>query len=681
MAHHVDVGGGTPGQHRPAPGAGPGGPDHPAGADHARRRGGPDGPRDDHPERPLAAGDGGRPAGPAGERDRRAAATAGAHRGARARGRVAAGIEDLLAYTRRRSDGGRSRSCRRAPSRRRTSSTTTAWAASRSGSTRTHHHRRGPGHVRPDRDGRPATVVHQHHQGRGAVGLRLCPALHHRPGHPRERRLLPGHRAGRPGRRPCSTRGARRPSGAARTPSAGCARPPSGPSPGSCRGSPRPTPRARMLNISFGGVNPRTGDYFVYYETQAGGYGGRDGHRRHGRRPAPRPEHRERAHRGDRGELPGRVPAIRARVRTPEGPGTWRGGLGLRRDYVFEGPVTFTVMSERVRFAPRGLAGGGDARSNHYIRDPEGEAIRYPSKFSDRPCGRRGHEHPERGRWRLRRGRAAGSRRRSRRTSRPVGSARSGRATCTASGGRADERGYRVAIDIGGTFTDVAHRRRRGRRAVDRQGPVDAGRPVDGLLRGARPGGGRRPGSGSADCRAFLHATTVATNAVITRTGGPAALIATEGFRDVLEIARQIRHDLYDLRTTKPRAARAPPVGARGARAAALRRVGAGRRWTRPRSAPVAERLRDSAIRSVAVCLLHAYLDPAHERRVCAILRGGRSPTSRCRCRATSRPRSASTRGPARRRPTRTSGPVVGRVRRARSGPGSWTAARRAACG
>ena len=54
------------------------------------------------------------------------------------------------------------------------------------------------------------------------------------------------------------------------------------------------------------------------------------------------------------------------------------------------------------------------------------------------------------------------------------------------------------------------------------------------------------------DCRSVLHATTVATNAVITRTGGPAALIATEGFRDVLEIARQIRHELYDLRTTKP---------------------------------------------------------------------------------------------------------------------------------
>ncbi len=49
---------------------------------------------------------------------------------------------------------------------------------------------------------------------------------------------------------------------------------------------------------------------------------------------------------------------------------------------MFEGAVTFTVMAERVRFAPQGLLGGGEARSNHYIRDPEGRAIRYPSKFS-----------------------------------------------------------------------------------------------------------------------------------------------------------------------------------------------------------------------------------------------------------------------------------------------------------
>ena len=118
-----------------------------------------------------------------------------------------------------------------------------------------------------------------------------------------------------------------------------------------------------------------------------------------------------------------------------------------------------------------------------------------------------------------------------------------------------------------------------------------------------------------------LHATTVATNAVITRTGGPAALIATEGFRDVLEIARQIRHDLYDLRTTKPE-----PLVPRIARAT---RSASASATTAPCHVPldedsvrrVAGAIREAGIRSVAVCLLHAYLNPAHEERVAAILR------------------------------------------------------------
>jgi N-methylhydantoinase B len=139
--------------------------------------------------------------------------------------------------------------------------------------------------------------------------------------------------------------------------------------------------KGTMLNISFGGVNPRTGDYFVYYETQAGGYGGRlgidgmDGVQPHVQNTENAPIEETEANypvRFLRYEL----------IADSEGAGQWRGGLGLRRDYAFEGAVTFTVMAERVRFAPQGLAGGGAARSNHYIRDPHGRSTRYPSKFS-----------------------------------------------------------------------------------------------------------------------------------------------------------------------------------------------------------------------------------------------------------------------------------------------------------
>jgi N-methylhydantoinase B len=145
--------------------------------------------------------------------------------------------------------------------------------------------------------------------------------------------------------------------------------------------------KGTMLNISFGGVDPRTGAYYVYYETQAGGYGGRlglDG------MDAIQP-HAQNTENAPIEETEANYPVRFVRyelIPDSEGPGRWRGGLGLRRDYVFEGDVTFSVMAERVRFAPQGLLGGGPARSIHYILDPEGKAIRFPSKFTiDIPAG------------------------------------------------------------------------------------------------------------------------------------------------------------------------------------------------------------------------------------------------------------------------------------------------------
>jgi N-methylhydantoinase A len=179
--------------------------------------------------------------------------------------------------------------------------------------------------------------------------------------------------------------------------------------------------------------------------------------------------------------------------------------------------------------------------------------------------------------------------------------------------------GFRVAIDIGGTFTDVvlmdgANGQRWTGKVLSTPADPSEGffRALDIALQGA--------GVGIEDCRAVLHATTVATNAIITRTGGPAALIATEGFRDVLEIARQIRHELYNLRTTKP----APLVPRRWALEVRERLRYDGSVITPLDEGSVREaaaRLRRSGIRSVAVCLLHAYINPRHEERVGEILR------------------------------------------------------------
>jgi N-methylhydantoinase A/oxoprolinase/acetone carboxylase beta subunit len=179
--------------------------------------------------------------------------------------------------------------------------------------------------------------------------------------------------------------------------------------------------------------------------------------------------------------------------------------------------------------------------------------------------------------------------------------------------------GFRVAIDIGGTFTDVV--------LVDEvSGDRWAGKvlstpsdPSQGFFR-ALDVALEQAGVGITDCRQVLHATTVATNAVITRTGGPAALIATEGFRDVLEIARQIRHELYDLRTTKPE-----PLVPRSRAFEVRERLRYDGAVVIPLDEDsvraVAELIRASGVKSVAVCLLHAYLDPVHEERVAEILR------------------------------------------------------------
>src|SRR5690606_12701659 len=71
-----------------------------------------------------------------------------------------------------------------------------------------------------------------------------------------------------------------------------------------------------------------------------------------------------------------------ALVPDSEGAGRQRGGLGLRRDYSFEQPVTFSVLADRARFGPWGLAGGQGAPPARYTFDPEGKARALPSKFS-----------------------------------------------------------------------------------------------------------------------------------------------------------------------------------------------------------------------------------------------------------------------------------------------------------
>lgn len=170
----------------------------------------------------------------------------------------------------------------------------------------------------------------------------------------------------------------------------------------------------------------------------------------------------------------------------------------------------------------------------------------------------------------------------------------------------------RLAVDIGGTFTDVA---------LIHDGVVHIRKVLtthDAPERGFLDGMAtvlKAAKVSPADLGLVLHGTTLATNALIERRGADVALVTTAGFRDVIEIADEGRFDQYDLFIRKP-----PPLVPREWRFTVAERVGADGRVLVPLEEASLERLcaqiRAAGVSSVAVGLLHAYRNPAHERRV-----------------------------------------------------------------
>jgi N-methylhydantoinase A/oxoprolinase/acetone carboxylase beta subunit len=161
----------------------------------------------------------------------------------------------------------------------------------------------------------------------------------------------------------------------------------------------------------------------------------------------------------------------------------------------------------------------------------------------------------------------------------------------------------RVGVDTGGTFTDVV---------------ADDGRIVKTPSTPADPGDAVRAGVATlaAGRPALLaHGTTIATNALLERRGGLVALVTTRGFADVIEIARQTRPSLYD-----PFADRPPPLVPRELRFEVGGRLDATGRELEPLD-PATVPAIPAGVDAVAVCLLHADLDPGHEQAVAAVLR------------------------------------------------------------
>ena len=177
---------------------------------------------------------------------------------------------------------------------------------------------------------------------------------------------------------------------------------------------------------------------------------------------------------------------------------------------------------------------------------------------------------------------------------------------------------YRLGVDIGGTFTDIA--------LIDEAtGQIYTGKvsstPQD-------PSGGfmeavqrllAKQQVAAQDVAYIVHGTTVATNAIIEGKVAPTGFITTEGFRDMLEIARQIRPTLYDLQFEKPR-----PLVPRHRCFGVPERLDASGAELTPLDEDalrqVADKLRDEGVESIAVCFLHAYANPVHERRAGEII-------------------------------------------------------------
>ena len=177
-------------------------------------------------------------------------------------------------------------------------------------------------------------------------------------------------------------------------------------------------------------------------------------------------------------------------------------------------------------------------------------------------------------------------------------------------------RSARLAVDIGGTFTDIVLLAE-GRRHVAKLLTTPR-EPEVAVIEGAR-GVLAEAGLTFSDIDVFVHGTTLATNAIIERKGARTALIATDGFRDVIEIADESRFDQYDINIVKSR-----PLVPRELRFTVPERMdvhGAVRRTLDEAAVrSVGRRLADLDIEAVAVALIHAYANPAHEARIGEIL-------------------------------------------------------------
>ncbi len=173
---------------------------------------------------------------------------------------------------------------------------------------------------------------------------------------------------------------------------------------------------------------------------------------------------------------------------------------------------------------------------------------------------------------------------------------------------------YSLAVDIGGTFTDVVLRHASGRLLVEKT-LTTSHDLIEGFFTGVHAvlaAAGIAPGEVDG---VVVHATTVVTNALIERKGPPTALLVTEGFRDILYIRNEHRYEMYDPQIEFPE-----PLVPRALTFTIAERIRTdGTVLVSPKQAEIddiAAQLRSMHVRSLAICFLNSFANPANERLV-----------------------------------------------------------------
>ncbi|MDX6616588.1 MAG: N-methylhydantoinase, partial [Solirubrobacterales bacterium] len=173
-----------------------------------------------------------------------------------------------------------------------------------------------------------------------------------------------------------------------------------------------------------------------------------------------------------------------------------------------------------------------------------------------------------------------------------------------------------LGVDVGGTFTDAAlfdgellHTAKVPTTPADQAEGVTAA--IDAAL--------EKAGASADAVESFSHGMTVGTNALLTESGARTALVATRGFADILEIARQNRPQLYHPCARKP--APLVPGGLRYEAAERTGPEGVVETLTEEEAERLAAEIAAAEPEAVAICLLFSYLDPSHEQRLAERLR------------------------------------------------------------